>query len=188
MFSFLSFTVLDLLKFAVCIQYVAVVWLPTDEKSNQILRINSFSGTRSGCFNLFLTDILTLVCAQVPDNYTPPAPITAPVMGFPVEAPQSHNHAQVPPGAPQEPSMQVSDQHWPFVSAYNSESLSKVHKCHFCVFPICSAPPAAADRESGAERNPCWTHDPQIHLWQFGSALPTSSKRSGKAFLNVFTN
>lgn len=45
--------------------------------------------------------------AQVPDNYTPPAPITAPVMGFPVEAPQPHEHAQVPPGAPQEPSMQV---------------------------------------------------------------------------------
>lgn len=50
---------------------------------------------------------LTVVCAQVPDNYTPPAPITAPVMGFPVDAPQPHEHAQVPPGAPQEPSMQV---------------------------------------------------------------------------------
>ena len=46
-------------------------------------------------------------CVQVPDNYTPPAPITAPVMGFPVETPQPHDHAQVPPGAPQEPSMQV---------------------------------------------------------------------------------
>uniref|UniRef100_A0A8C9XS59 Protein transport protein Sec31A n=1 Tax=Sander lucioperca TaxID=283035 RepID=A0A8C9XS59_SANLU len=46
----------------------------------------------------------------VPDNYTPPAPITAPVMGFPVEAPQSHNHAQVPPGAPQEPSVQLLQQ------------------------------------------------------------------------------
>ncbi|XP_033467620.2 protein transport protein Sec31A isoform X1 [Epinephelus lanceolatus] len=44
---------------------------------------------------------------KVPDNYTPPAPITAPVMGFPVEAPQPHDHAQVPPGAPQEPSVQV---------------------------------------------------------------------------------
>uniref|UniRef100_A0A7N8Y0B8 Protein transport protein Sec31A n=1 Tax=Mastacembelus armatus TaxID=205130 RepID=A0A7N8Y0B8_9TELE len=43
----------------------------------------------------------------VPENYTPPAPITAPVMGFPVESPQPHDHAQVPPGAPQEPSMQV---------------------------------------------------------------------------------
>uniref|UniRef100_A0AAQ5Z8Q8 Protein transport protein Sec31A n=1 Tax=Amphiprion ocellaris TaxID=80972 RepID=A0AAQ5Z8Q8_AMPOC len=41
----------------------------------------------------------------VPDNYTPPAPITAPVMGFPVEAHQSHDHTQVPPGAPQEPSL-----------------------------------------------------------------------------------
>ncbi|XP_029693429.1 protein transport protein Sec31A isoform X1 [Takifugu rubripes] len=44
---------------------------------------------------------------KIPDNYTPPAPITAPVMGFPVEAPQPHDHAQVPPGAPQEPSMQI---------------------------------------------------------------------------------
>lgn len=50
---------------------------------------------------------LTVMCAQVPDNYTPPAPITAPVMGFPVEASHPHNHAQVPPGAPQEPSVQV---------------------------------------------------------------------------------
>ncbi|XP_039643401.1 protein transport protein Sec31A isoform X1 [Perca fluviatilis] len=47
---------------------------------------------------------------KVPDNYTPPAPITAPVMGFPVEAPQPHNHAQVPPGAPQEPSVQLLQQ------------------------------------------------------------------------------
>uniref|UniRef100_A0A672J766 Protein transport protein Sec31A n=1 Tax=Salarias fasciatus TaxID=181472 RepID=A0A672J766_SALFA len=47
---------------------------------------------------------------KVPDNYTPPAPITAPVMGFPVEAPQPHGHAQVPPGAPQEPTVQVGPQ------------------------------------------------------------------------------
>ncbi|XP_069011475.1 protein transport protein Sec31A isoform X1 [Embiotoca jacksoni] len=47
---------------------------------------------------------------KVPDNYTPPAPITAPVMGFPVEAPQPHNNAQVPPGAPQEPSVQLLQQ------------------------------------------------------------------------------
>ncbi|XP_041671387.1 protein transport protein Sec31A isoform X1 [Cheilinus undulatus] len=47
---------------------------------------------------------------KVPDNYTPPAPITAPVMGFPVEAPQPHDHTQVPPGAPQEPSMQLLQQ------------------------------------------------------------------------------
>ncbi len=51
---------------------------------------------------------LNVLCTQVPDNYTPPAPITAPVMGFPVEAPQPHDHAQVAPGAPQEPSVQVS--------------------------------------------------------------------------------
>ncbi|KAF3704316.1 Protein transport protein Sec31B SEC31-like protein 2 SEC31-related protein B SEC31B-1 [Channa argus] len=47
---------------------------------------------------------------KVPDNYTPPAPITAPVMRFPVEAPQPHDHAQVPPGAPQEPSVQLLQQ------------------------------------------------------------------------------
>uniref|UniRef100_A0A3P8TTX4 Protein transport protein Sec31A n=1 Tax=Amphiprion percula TaxID=161767 RepID=A0A3P8TTX4_AMPPE len=47
---------------------------------------------------------------KVPDNYTPPAPITAPVMGFPVEAHQSHDHTQVPPGAPQEPSAQLLQQ------------------------------------------------------------------------------
>ncbi|XP_026171621.1 protein transport protein Sec31A isoform X2 [Mastacembelus armatus] len=47
---------------------------------------------------------------KVPENYTPPAPITAPVMGFPVESPQPHDHAQVPPGAPQEPSMQLLQQ------------------------------------------------------------------------------
>uniref|UniRef100_A0A669CTD7 Protein transport protein Sec31A n=1 Tax=Oreochromis niloticus TaxID=8128 RepID=A0A669CTD7_ORENI len=44
---------------------------------------------------------------KVPDNYTPPAPITAPVMRFPVEAAQPHDNTQVPPGAPQEPSVQV---------------------------------------------------------------------------------
>lgn len=47
---------------------------------------------------------------KVPDHYTPPAPITAPVMGFPVEAAQPHEHAQVPPGAPQEPSVQLLQQ------------------------------------------------------------------------------
>uniref|UniRef100_A0A665X4W5 Protein transport protein Sec31A n=1 Tax=Echeneis naucrates TaxID=173247 RepID=A0A665X4W5_ECHNA len=46
-----------------------------------------------------------VVCAQVPENYTPPAPITAPVMGFSMEAPQPQDSAQVPPGAPQEPSL-----------------------------------------------------------------------------------
>ncbi|KAM3859446.1 protein transport protein Sec31A [Diretmus argenteus] len=47
---------------------------------------------------------------KVPDNYTPPAPITAPVMGFSMEAPQPHDPAQVPPGAPQEPSVQLLQQ------------------------------------------------------------------------------
>lgn len=41
---------------------------------------------------------------KLPENYTPPAPITAPVMGFPVEAPVVQDRVQVPPGAPQEPS------------------------------------------------------------------------------------
>ncbi|XP_041691988.2 protein transport protein Sec31A isoform X4 [Coregonus clupeaformis] len=53
----------------------------------------------------------------VPENYTPPAPITAPVMGgFPMEGPhqpqgqQGHDPSrtqQFPPGAPQEPSVQL---------------------------------------------------------------------------------
>lgn len=109
-------------------------------------------------------------------------------MGFPVEAPQPHDHAQVPPGAPQEPSMQVSVlfQQRPFVSICNSKLLNKGHETSFlCVLGFFSAPPAVADGACGAERNPCWTHDPQIHLWQFGSTLPVSSKRSGKPFLGV---
>ncbi|KAG7507635.1 transport protein Sec31A-like isoform X2 [Solea senegalensis] len=47
---------------------------------------------------------------KMPDNYTPPAPITAPVMGFSGDTPQPHNHTQVPPGAPQEPSVQLLQQ------------------------------------------------------------------------------
>ncbi|XP_068610955.1 protein transport protein Sec31A [Brachionichthys hirsutus] len=47
---------------------------------------------------------------KVPDNYTPPAPITAPVMGFPTEGHQPHERGQVPPGAPQEPSVQLLQQ------------------------------------------------------------------------------
>uniref|UniRef100_I3KGK7 SEC31 homolog B, COPII coat complex component n=1 Tax=Oreochromis niloticus TaxID=8128 RepID=I3KGK7_ORENI len=37
-------------------------------------------------------------------------PITAPVMRFPVEAAQPHDNTQVPPGAPQEPSVQLLQQ------------------------------------------------------------------------------
>ncbi|XP_063077508.1 protein transport protein Sec31A [Engraulis encrasicolus] len=48
---------------------------------------------------------------KVPDNYTPPVPITAPVMGYPVEAPLPQDHRQqVPPGAPQEPTVQLLQQ------------------------------------------------------------------------------
>uniref|UniRef100_A0A667XQD0 SEC31 homolog B, COPII coat complex component n=1 Tax=Myripristis murdjan TaxID=586833 RepID=A0A667XQD0_9TELE len=66
------------------------------------------------CFEtmfLSLSECCIVICTQVPDNYTPPAPITAPVMGFPVEAPQPHDHAQVAPGAPQEPNVQVGVWH-----------------------------------------------------------------------------
>ncbi|XP_073723373.1 protein transport protein Sec31A isoform X2 [Misgurnus anguillicaudatus] len=42
---------------------------------------------------------------KLSENYTPPAPITAPVMGYPVEAPVSQDRVQVPPGAPQEPNI-----------------------------------------------------------------------------------
>uniref|UniRef100_A0A9J8CEY1 Protein transport protein Sec31A n=1 Tax=Cyprinus carpio carpio TaxID=630221 RepID=A0A9J8CEY1_CYPCA len=47
---------------------------------------------------------------KLPENYTPPAPITAPVMGFPAEAPVPQDRIQVPPGAPQEPSKQSLQQ------------------------------------------------------------------------------
>ncbi|XP_048025968.1 protein transport protein Sec31A isoform X2 [Megalobrama amblycephala] len=47
---------------------------------------------------------------KLPENYTPPAPITAPVMGFPTEAPVPQDRVQVPPGAPQEPSIQSLQQ------------------------------------------------------------------------------
>ncbi|XP_056627317.1 protein transport protein Sec31A [Triplophysa dalaica] len=43
---------------------------------------------------------------KLAENYTPPVPITTPVMGFPVEAPVVQERFQVPPGAPQEPSIQ----------------------------------------------------------------------------------
>ncbi|XP_043086972.1 protein transport protein Sec31A isoform X1 [Puntigrus tetrazona] len=47
---------------------------------------------------------------KLPENYTPPAPITAPVMGFPAEAPVPQDRVQVPPGAPQEPNIQSLQQ------------------------------------------------------------------------------
>uniref|UniRef100_A0A669BEP6 Protein transport protein Sec31A n=1 Tax=Oreochromis niloticus TaxID=8128 RepID=A0A669BEP6_ORENI len=59
------------------------------------------------CHSFLTCRILSLAEFPVPDNYTPPAPITAPVMRFPVEAAQPHDNTQVPPGAPQEPSVQV---------------------------------------------------------------------------------
>lgn len=128
-----------------------------------------------------LTDSMWLLCTQVPDNYTPPAPITAPVMGFPVEAPQPHNHAQVPPGAPQEPNVQVGvRQGGCFVNSQQQRTReTRQHLVFVSLFS--SAPPAAASREGGAERNPSWTHGPQIHLWQPGAALPASSKRPSKS-------
>uniref|UniRef100_A0A8C6LY68 Protein transport protein Sec31A n=1 Tax=Nothobranchius furzeri TaxID=105023 RepID=A0A8C6LY68_NOTFU len=59
---------------------------------------------------------------KMPDNYTPPAPITAPVMGFPAEAPQPPSHTQVPPGAPQEPSVQVCLQQRAAILDFNSKA------------------------------------------------------------------
>ncbi|XP_036386111.1 protein transport protein Sec31A isoform X2 [Megalops cyprinoides] len=47
---------------------------------------------------------------KLPDNYTPPAPITAPVMGLPMEPAHPHEGMQAPPGAPQEPSVQLLQQ------------------------------------------------------------------------------
>lgn len=77
---------------------------------------------------------LTVVCSQVPDNYTPPTPITTPVMGFPVEAPQPLNHAQVPPGAPQEPSVQVGV--WHGCSLISHAANTVFTPCvHILVFP-----------------------------------------------------
>ncbi len=106
-------------------------------------------------------------------------------MGFPVEAPQPHNHAQVPPGAPQEPSVQVSVWQEAITWILNSNAHFIPVNTFFFFFYLrpcfSSAPPAAASREGGAERNPSWTHGPQIHLWQPGAALPASSKRSSKS-------
>uniref|UniRef100_A0A8C6M1B3 Protein transport protein Sec31A n=1 Tax=Nothobranchius furzeri TaxID=105023 RepID=A0A8C6M1B3_NOTFU len=62
------------------------------------------------------------ILLQMPDNYTPPAPITAPVMGFPAEAPQPPSHTQVPPGAPQEPSVQVCLQQRAAILDFNSKA------------------------------------------------------------------
>ncbi|XP_061083735.1 protein transport protein Sec31A isoform X1 [Conger conger] len=47
---------------------------------------------------------------KIPDNYTPPAPITAPVMGYATEPSHPHEGIQAPPGAPQEPSVQLLQQ------------------------------------------------------------------------------
>uniref|UniRef100_A0A667XJK2 Protein transport protein Sec31A n=1 Tax=Myripristis murdjan TaxID=586833 RepID=A0A667XJK2_9TELE len=83
------------------------------------------------CFEtmfLSLSECCIVICTQVPDNYTPPAPITAPVMGFPVEAPQPHDHAQVAPGAPQEPNVQVGVWHRLMLNAQQST------KCFCTVF------------------------------------------------------
>lgn len=81
---------------------------------------------------------LPVVWSQVPDNYTPPAPITAPVMGFPVEAPQPHDHAQVPPGAPQEPSVQVGMRQGDVVWILNSNAHNKCKHLVFVFFPLVS--------------------------------------------------
>lgn len=133
------------------------------------------------CF-LFLTGCILLF--QLPDNYTPPTPITAPVMGFPVEGPHPHDHAQVPPGAPQEPSVQVGVGQVAVMGflAPQKHFSTPLHLCPCC----CSASPAAAGRAGGAERNPCWTRRPQIHLWQPGAALPARRGRPSKCQMGFF--
>ncbi|KAK1794473.1 hypothetical protein P4O66_011340 [Electrophorus voltai] len=47
---------------------------------------------------------------KVPGDYMPPAPITAPVMSLPADTPLPQDRGQVPPGAPQEPSLQILQQ------------------------------------------------------------------------------
>ncbi|KAJ8264346.1 hypothetical protein GJAV_G00148100 [Gymnothorax javanicus] len=47
---------------------------------------------------------------KMPVNYTPPTPITAPVMGYSAEPAHPQEGVQAPPGAPQEPSVQLLQQ------------------------------------------------------------------------------
>uniref|UniRef100_A0A3B4E6D5 Protein transport protein Sec31A n=1 Tax=Pygocentrus nattereri TaxID=42514 RepID=A0A3B4E6D5_PYGNA len=47
---------------------------------------------------------------SIAGDYTPPAPITAPVMSLSAEGAVPQDRVQVPPGAPQEPSLQVLQQ------------------------------------------------------------------------------
>uniref|UniRef100_A0AAR2JHM0 Protein transport protein Sec31A n=1 Tax=Pygocentrus nattereri TaxID=42514 RepID=A0AAR2JHM0_PYGNA len=47
---------------------------------------------------------------KIAGDYTPPAPITAPVMSLSAEGAVPQDRVQVPPGAPQEPSLQVLQQ------------------------------------------------------------------------------
>ncbi|KAJ8365712.1 hypothetical protein SKAU_G00145430 [Synaphobranchus kaupii] len=47
---------------------------------------------------------------KLSENYTPPAPITAPVMGYSAEPSHPHEGIQAPPGAPQEPNVQLLQQ------------------------------------------------------------------------------
>ena len=46
---------------------------------------------------------------QIAGDYMPPAPITAPVMSLATEAAVPQDRVQVPPGAPQEPNLQVRE-------------------------------------------------------------------------------
>uniref|UniRef100_A0A8K9XWE6 Protein transport protein Sec31A n=1 Tax=Oncorhynchus mykiss TaxID=8022 RepID=A0A8K9XWE6_ONCMY len=100
----------------------ALSYLPdTSDQVNTTSHSSSDTLSTRKCFKRVL--MLQRHCflrPVVPDNYTPPAPITAPVMGgFPMEGhhhqpqgQQGHDPSrtqQFPPGAPQEPSVQVSD-------------------------------------------------------------------------------
>lgn len=164
-----------------------MTWLPTDEKSKQ--RFCSFThflqqGLISSTFlSLSLTlnpgvlrSLITTLLQRLSQplwwdsQWRPLSPTTMP-------------KSRLEP--PRSPACRSVYNNGRFCQFTTEKSLNKMHECHFCVSSVPSAPPAAADGESGAERNPCRTRDPQIHLWQFGPALPTSSKRSGKSFLSV---
>uniref|UniRef100_A0A673KE82 Protein transport protein Sec31A n=1 Tax=Sinocyclocheilus rhinocerous TaxID=307959 RepID=A0A673KE82_9TELE len=65
------------------------------------------TGEQLMIFNVCMCCEFESLILLLPENYTPPAPITAPVMAFSAEAPGPQDRVQVPPGAPQEPSIRV---------------------------------------------------------------------------------
>lgn len=100
----------------------------------------------------------------------------APVMGFPVEAPQPHEHAQVPPGAPQEPSMQVCVQQPPVLLL----SQQKTQAWRMCENPACLFSPtvtlssSSSCRQNGWSRRKflpnTWSSSPRSTAWCSGAS------------------